>query len=291
MGFKTVSYINGEYVSEHRTTISALDLGVLRGFGVFELIKTYRSKPFHMEDHLQRLRNSAKSLGLSLEISDLSIIKIIERLLKVNRLYDASIRIVVTGGATFDYILPSGQHSLIVFTTPFLSYPKHYYTNGIHAITFEAERYLPECKSLGYMSAVMALQKAKKQQAQEAIYMNRQKHILEGTTCNFFGIKDGVLITPEEGILHGVTRHILLQLLAKNYKIEKRVVLKEEIPTFSEAFFTSSTKEVMPVVQVDGQKIGTGVVGEHTKNIMHLFHQYTKLPVWKYEKTATQSTL
>jgi len=285
MSFKTVSYINGEYVSENRATISALDLGVLRGFGVFEVIRTHRGIPFHAIDHLERLRSSCSLLGLKLDLNNLTILKIFERLLKVNSLKEASIRIVITGGSSFDYITPSGQISVLIFATPLLSYPKHYYAEGIHAITFEAERFMPECKSLGYMSAVLGLQKAKQKNAQEAIYINRKNHVLEGTTCNFFGIKDGRIITPEEEILHGVTRDILLKLLEPNYPIERRVLPLEELFDLDEAFFTSTNKEVLPVVQIDQKSIGIGTVGPQTKKIMHLFEEYTKLPVWKLEKS------
>lgn len=289
MGYKTVSYINGEYVSEEKTTVSAMDLGLLRGFGVFEMIKTYRGKPFHLKDHLDRLRKSTSSLNLNLDVTDVGIVKIIDRLLKVNRLREACIRIVVTGGPTFDYILPSGQHSLMMFTTPFLNYPSHFYKNGIHAITFEAERFMPECKSLGYMSAVLGLQKAKQKNAQEAIYINRKKEVLEGTTCNFFAIKGNTLITSDEGILHGVTRQVLLELLAPHFDIEKRVIPLEELPSFEEAFFTSTNKEVMPVVKIDDQVIGDGHVGIQTKKVMQLFEEYTKLPEWKLEKKLQEA--
>lgn len=131
--------------------------------------------------------------------------------------------------------------------------------------------------SLNYISAIGALQQAKLTNAVEALYMNQQGHVLEGTTTNFYIFRGSQLITPKEGILNGITRDVVLELAKSQFEIVEQPIYYSELSSCDEAFITSSTKEIMPVVKIDELDISKGKPGENTQLLMHLFQNYTRL--------------
>ncbi|MBN1915316.1 MAG: aminotransferase class IV [Parachlamydiales bacterium] len=270
------SYVNGEYTTS--PMISITDLGLMRGFGVFDFLRTYGGRPFHLTTHLNRLRKSAQKIGLDVQASDNEIAEIIRTLMDKNHLHEASVRMMVTGGISEDHISPADHPSFIVMVFPPSPPPGHYYIEGIRTITCPITRFLPECKSLNYLPAILALQKAKKANAVEAFYIDNDHCILEGTTSNFFAWKGHRLITPGENILSGVTREIVLHLAKKNnIPLETRSILYEELKDISEAFLSASNKEILPISQIDTLKLP---VGPQTQRMMQLFREYTKSDCW-----------
>jgi len=267
-------YVNGHYVKEADAKISILDLAVLRGFGVFDYLRTYGGRPFHLWDHLLRLQYSAQHVGLSLPKTLSEIQEIIENLKKQD---EVSIKIILTGGVSPDHFTLH-QSNLIVFAYPPTPYPDSYYTEGIKVTTTRLSRPLPSSKTTQYAPAIVAMQQGK---AQEALYLNSQDEILEATTSNFFAFKDDTLYTcTSEEVLIGITLEVILRLCASHFPIERRALSTQDIPHMQEAFITASNKEVMPVVQIDGKKVGNGKVGPRTKKIMELFHAYTQSAHW-----------
>ncbi|MBD2129619.1 aminotransferase class IV [Microcoleus sp. ZQ-A2] len=271
-----ICYLNGKYVPFDQACLPLNDLGIVRGYGVFDFLRTYNGVPFKLTEHVQRLQNSAKLIGLSLPWSTAEIEEITQNTLTHNHLPEANIRIVVTGGASADFITPLGQPSLMVIVTPVSKYPQEYYEQGIKVITVPIERFIPKAKSLNYISAIGALQQAKQTNAVEALYMNSQGDVLEGTTTNFFVFRGSQLITPKEGILNGITRDVILKLAKDRFEIVEQSIGYSQLNHCDEAFITSSTKEIMPVVQIDELYISQGKPGENTQTLMHLFHKYTK---------------
>ncbi|HAJ59662.1 MAG TPA: amino acid aminotransferase, partial [Cyanobacteria bacterium UBA8543] len=185
-------------------------------------------------------------------------------------------RIVVTGGSSTDFITPLGQPSLMVMVTPVSEYPSEYYRQGIKVITVQIERSIPTAKSLNYISAIGALQQAKLINAVEALYINQQGHVLEGTTTNFFVFRGSQLITPKENVLNGITRNVVLELAENRFEIVEQPIYLSELSSCDEAFITATNKEIMPVVQVDELPISKGKSGENTQLLMHLFQKYTR---------------
>lgn len=271
-----ICYLNGKYVPFDQACLPLNDLGIVRGYGVFDFLRTYNGVPFKLTEHVQRLQNSAKLIGLSLPWSTAEIEEIAHNTLIHNHLPEANIRIVVTGGASADFITPLDQPSLMVIVTPVSEYPKEYYEQGIKVITVPIERFIPKAKSLNYISAIGALQQAKQTNAVEALYMNSQGDVLEGTTTNFFVFRGSKLITPKEGILNGITRDVILNLAKDRFEIVEQSIAYSQLNHCDEAFITSSTKEIMPVVQIDELHISQGKPGENTQTLMDLFHKYTK---------------
>jgi branched-chain amino acid aminotransferase len=271
-----IFYVDGRFVDEGSASISVKDLIVLRGFGVFEFLVTYNKRPFRLEDHLERLEQSAVRIGLALRKSRAEMCEIVSETVRRNPHHkESGIRIVCTGGVSTDGVSPEGKGSLVVMATPRPVPPMQWYTEGAAVITVDAARFMPQVKSTNYLSAVCAQQEAKRRGAIEAVYVDRHNRILEGTTSNVFFCKGRTLVTPCDDILDGVTRRVVLELADGRFDIELRDVNKAELADFDEVFITSSSKEVVPVVKVDGVRVGTGRVGETTREIMGLFGQYT----------------
>lgn len=269
-------YIDGQFVSDDKSFISVKDIVVLRGFGVFDFLITYNKRPFHLEEHVQRLANSAKCIGLEINHTNSEICEIVRETVGRNPHHmESSIRIVCTGGISSDGLNPEGRGILIVMVTAKPDLPLNWYTDGAKIITVDAERFLPAAKSTCYLSAVHAMQLAKKQKAVEAVYVDRDNRILEGTTTNFFCFKNNRLLTPHQDILSGITRSVIIELAKGSYDVEVRDILRSELRDMEEAFITASNKEVIPVIKADDLQIGNGRVGERTRKIMQMFRDYT----------------
>ncbi|AFZ31283.1 D-amino-acid transaminase [Gloeocapsa sp. PCC 7428] len=274
-----IYYLNGKYVAADEACLPINDLGIVRGYGVFDFLRTYNGVPFKLREHVQRLQKSAELIGLNLPWSTLEIEAIAQETFNRNHLPDANIRIIATGGIATDFITPCGEPSLIVIVTPVTEYPEAYYKQGVKVITVQTQRFIPGAKSLNYISAIMALQQAKQVNAVEALYVN-QHHVLEGTTTNLFVFRDHKLITPKENILHGITREVVLELAKNKFEIVEQPIYYSDLNRCDEAFITATNKEIMPVTQIDDLQISNGKPGENTQHLMHLFHNYTRLGNW-----------
>ena len=277
-----IYYINGNYVPESEAKLSVFDLSILRGFGVFDYLRTYRKRPFHLWDHLERLNYSAKNLGLEIPCNLGEITAIIDRLIGLNQLQEeAGIKIIVTGGISADQFTPQTA-SLIILVYPLVSYHSSFYTKGIPTITTSLSRNFPTLKTIQYAPAIVTLKVHAKHKAEEAIYLNQNQELLEATTSNFFCFKKDTLYTcNSHEILLGITREIVLTLASAKFPIQLSPITYKELSTIDEAFITSSNKEVMPVTQIDHYRIGTGEVGPRTKELIQSFRKYTEQPDWK----------
>lgn len=271
-----IYYINGEFVEEQQARISVNDLSVLRGFGVFDFLRTYNGTPFHLDDHLLRLERSAKLINLRLPHSTAQIREIILETLSRNSNKESNIRIVLTGGSSVDGITPGASPQLLVMISTVTNPPGQWYTEGAKIITCHVERFMPGAKSINYIPAILCQAEARSQKGIEALYVDKDGYLLEGTTSNIFGLIDNTLVTPPcDRVLPGITRQVTLELAKNEYSIEERRLHKDEIRLLDEAFITSSVKEIVPIVAIDAVKLNNEKVGSRTKNIMELFRGYT----------------
>ncbi len=272
-----IFYIDGEFIPEKDARIPVNDLAILRGYGIFDFLRTYGGKPFHLKDHLKRLEHSAKSIDLKLPLSIEEIHEIVLETLKRNQHKHSNVRIVVTGGQTDDFITPCGKPRLLVMVTEVRVYPRKWYEDGVKIITFPLERQIPAAKSLNYLSAILALKEAYRKNAVEAVYTDRDENLREGTTSNFFIFIDGKMVTPgTEDILPGITRQVVLELAEHEFEVQIRDIHMDELTKAQGAFLSSSNKQVLPVVQVDELVIGDGKPCEQTRLVMKRFEEYTK---------------
>jgi len=273
----TIYYIDGEFLESEKAGISINDLIVLRGYGVFDFMRTYNRTPFMLREHISRLMNSAEQILLKVNQSEDEIFNaVMETIDKNSNLEEMNVRIICTGGISSDGVTPQGNGKLIVMITGAKVPPKDWYTEGVKVISEMTERNIPVAKSTDYLSAIVAQRKASKEGAVEAIYTDRNRNIHEGTTTNIFFFKENRLITPDRGILPGITRSVILDLSKEIFDIELRDISYDEIGNFDEAFISASNKEIVPVVSFDDIKIGTGKPGLNTVKLMKKFKDFTK---------------
>ncbi|MBI3620399.1 aminotransferase class IV [Candidatus Roizmanbacteria bacterium] len=271
-------YLDGKWVDEAAARISVFDLSVLRGFGIFDFLRTYARRPFRLKEHVDRLFNSAKLTGIKMRWGKKEIEKIVVQGVKknTNEAKDFTIRIIVTGGVSADSTVP-GRPSLIVMYVPAVDYPLKNYEEGVRVITYPAKRVLAHAKTLNYLTGIMALQEARSEKAIEAIYVDESGLLYEGTMSNLFVVKKGKILTPHIEILAGITRGVIVELTKKlKIHLEEKNIYRGDLPSINEAFITASNKEVMPVVVIDGRKIGTGAVGPVTQRLLTAYRQLTR---------------
>ena len=264
-----IYYVDGKFVPSDQAMIPVNDLAVLRGYGVCDIMRTYKGKPYFLNEHIKRLENSAKEIGLSLPWSTKEITDLVLETLKKNHLIDeANIRIVITGGSSPDFFYPQGPPRLLILITDMNRLPDSWYEKGVKVITHPLERTLPDAKVISYIPAAMALKLAKKNNAVEALYINRRMEVLEGTTSNLFAFFGNTLYTPRDGVLKGVTRQAVLSLARHLYKIQEKPIKIERQKKAEEVFITGTNKCVVPVIQIDNTKIGNGTPGPNTRKII-----------------------
>jgi branched-chain amino acid aminotransferase len=273
-------YIGGKWVHPQEASISINDMAVLRGYSAFESLRTYDRRPFHLDEHLRRLFRSAVLIELEIPYSSNEIAAVIRETIERNAYKHAALRLLVTGGESEDGITPSGPPELVVMITPLGERDMERFARGIKLITTRLQREAPEAKTTNYMAAVRALKEAARRGASDALFVNRQKHVLEATRSNFFIFRGDTLVTPREGVLYGVTRNVVLELAHGRFPIEERPILFDELSLADEAFITSSSKEITPVVQIDELVIGNGKPGPRTYELEQRFIELVERGIW-----------
>lgn len=269
-----IYYIDGDYVEAQAARLPVDDLSVLRGFGVFDFLRTYGGRPFHLEDHLARLKRSAELIGLEVGRPLAEIAAIVHETLRRNGHAEANIRIVLTGGSSPDCFLPAGRPRLLVMVTPLAPPPAAWYRDGVGIVTIPYSRYLPGAKSINYIPAIHAMQDARRKGAVEALYVKPDGRVTECTTSNLFAVIDGRLLTPETDLLPGITRQVLLGL---DLPLPAQItdLSLEALHSAEEVFLTASNKEVVPVVRIDQRPVADGRPGKRTREAMDRFRDYT----------------
>lgn len=267
-----IHYIDGEFVPAEAARVPAGDLAVTRGYGVFDYLRTYGGRAFHLDTHLARLEQSAQMLDLTLPHPPEVIGDIVQEALARSAngsSGDFGARIVVTGGDSLDGLLPNGSSRLLVLVSPLKRGPDEWFTQGVKIVTNHDERYMPEAKTINYIPAILALRRAKASGAVDAIYVDRAGRALEGTTTNLFAFFGDTLVTPGAGILAGVTRQVALELADGRFRVEQRDLPLDELLRADEVFLTSTTKQVCPVRFIDDHLVGAP--GANTRTLMQAF--------------------
>lgn len=277
-----IYYVNGALIPAAEATVAAGDLGLVRGYGVFDVLRTYARQPFALRPHLQRLQRSAQQIDLALPWSLQQLEEIVHSTLAANAAVepgsDLTIRLIVTGGPSAGFLLPDGHPSLLVLVAPVRPQPAQHYREGARLITVDIPRFMPSVKSINYIPAILGQQRARAAGAVEALYCTTDGIISECTTSNFFVVTGGRLITPDQDVLGGITRSITLELAADSMEVILRPIRRAELSDVDEVFITSTTKEIMPIVRIDDTPIGNGRPGPLTQRLAELFHVYTRLP-------------
>lgn len=273
MSGELIWYLNGRFVPPAEAQIPVTDLGLLRGYAIFESLRTYRRKPFQLDAHLDRLWGSADTLEMNLPWNKQELRRIIHESLEHNPdLPDALLRIIITGGQSEDGLLLSSDPTLAVLVTPLHSFGSAHAT-GITLATVKYERAEPTAKTTNYARALVALRDAKARGADDALYANAEGHVLECTNSNFFLFKGDTLVTAREGVLYGITRGVTLDLARSLFPIEERAISRDELAQAGEAFITSTSRAILPVVRIDTIEYGDGKPGPRTRRLMQAWEE------------------
>ena len=279
-------YINGEFFAPENAKISVYDHGLLYGDGVFEGMRSYGGKVFRLEEHLVRLDESARAIGLELPITLEQLASDTSETVKRNELVDGYIRLIVTRGSGALGLDPfkCSNPQVIIIADSITLYPDSYYENGLELVTASTIRnhpaaLSPRIKSLNYLNNILAKMEGLKAGCIEALMLNHKGEVAECTGDNLFVVKKGALNTPpiEAGILEGVTRNAVLEL-ARDAGIEttQLPMTRHDIYVADECFLTGSAAEVIPAVKLDGRQIGDGNVGPITQKLNHAFRQLVR---------------
>ncbi|MBN1581560.1 MAG: aminotransferase class IV [Anaerolineae bacterium] len=267
-------YVNGHIQPVSEGGIDVTDLGLQRGYGVFDYVPTCNGKLFHFADHLARLHRSAAALHLKLPIPDDKITSIADRLIAGSALERPALRLILTGGDAHAQPL-FAQPNFIMIAENSRAYPDDAYKLGVELIAIYYQRELPHVKSINYLNA-LRLEPLRQEKGAFGILYHSQHGITECPRSNFFIFRGDTLVTPKDNVLLGITRKVVLELIQDHFSIEERAIAFDELEAADEAFITSSTKGAMPVVRIDDLNIGDGSVGPRTKTIIDLFTVYAE---------------
>jgi branched-chain amino acid aminotransferase len=245
--------------------VSVLNRGFLYGDSVYEVVRTYQGVPFGVQEHLDRLRQSAAYLYLEVPWSDVQIRAEIDRTLAQTHWPESYIRIVVSRGTESTIGLhpqPDTQPSLLIIVSSIPPEPV-LRAEGIHLAIVDRLRtdhraLAPAAKTGNYLNNILALLESQHQGAEDALLLNAQGQITESTISNFWIVKDGVVQTPPPsvGLLEGITRHFLLQILRDHHIPHQEVVLEvADLAGSEEAFLSSSVRLLVPIRQIDDLKL------------------------------------
>lgn len=267
-------YLNGSIIPLSEAKVGVYDIGLLRGFGIYEALVVRHGKAFRFQDHMERFVRSTEELRITIPANGEEIEKAILELVTKNGYTDAVVRLILTGGESIGGIEYDGSKpTFYILVEEFIPLPAKYFTEGCSLMPVAFVRQFPQLKTTNYIQAVLLQEERKKQGALEILYTDGTR-VLEAATSNFFIVKDKKIVTPKEGVLGGITRKVALELASKAYALDERDVTLSEVYTADEAFITSSFKDIVPVVKVGESIIGGGTPGTITKDLMGRMHEY-----------------
>lgn len=267
-------YFNGTIAPTDQLAVGITDLSLLRGYGLFDYFLTYNGRPFQWDWYWERFQNSATRMHLPLPLSKDETYAILLDLLERSGGVDVAFRFVMTGGYSADSISIQ-RPNLLILTESIHPTPPIQYENGIKVILDEYVREMAEVKSTDYKRVILMAQAIKSAGASDLLYQQGGE-ISELSRSNFFLVKGDRLITPNRHILHGITRRTIIQVAQNDFQVEERPVLLSELYDADEAFTTSSTKKVLPIVQIGELTIGDGNPGPKSRFLLELFNDLVK---------------
>jgi branched-chain amino acid aminotransferase len=276
-------YLNGSLVDEAEARISVFDHGLLYGDGIFEGIRLYEGCVFKLDAHLDRLAKSAKAILLELPWTRAELSEAVCEACRANNLVDGYIRLIVTRGVGTLGLshLSCRNPQLIIIADKISLYPQEHYDKGLRIITSPTRRINPAAlppmvKSLNYLNNILAKADANQAGCLEAIMLNDQGYVAECTGDNIFIRHGDNWFTPPTaaGALKGITRGAVLEIMeATGFACTESNLTRFDIWTADEMFLTGTAAELIPVVEVDSRRIGNGVPGALTHQLLGLFQE------------------
>ena len=277
-----IIFMNDRLVPEEEAKVSVFDHGLLYGDGVFEGLRSYSGRVFRLDSPLDRLWASARAIALEIPLAKDVVAKAVNDTLAANKLVDGYVRLVVTRGAGSLGLDPNRTKNpqVIVIADTISLYPREFYEKGLRIVTAATQRVhsaalSPRIKSLNYLNNIMAKLEGLQAGCVEALMLNHKGEVAECTGDNVFVIRSGSLLTPppDAGILEGITRGAVMDLAhAAGIACHEATLTRYDLYTADECFLTGTAAEVIPVVEIDGRKVGSGTPGPITARLTADFH-------------------
>lgn len=276
-------YLDGQHVTKENAKVSVYDHGFLYGDGIFEGIRIYNGNIFKCKEHLDRLYDSAKSIQLNIPLSPDEMLEAMAETIRLNEMRNGYIRLVVSRGAGNLGLDPlrCPKASIIIIVEQLAIYPEEAYLTGLKTISVSQRRNIPDAlnpkiKSLNYLNNILVKIQSNYAGVGEAIMLNSQGYVTEGSADNIFIVKNGVLYTPPcyLGALEGITRNAIIDLCAElGYALKEQPFTLHDVYVADEVFFTGTAAEVIAAYEVDGRTIGSGVAGPVTLELLTEFRK------------------
>jgi branched-chain amino acid aminotransferase len=280
-----IIYLNGQFVEKNKAVISVFDHGFLYGDGVFEGIRVYEGNVYKLDEHIRRLYESAHSIMLHIPHSKEQFKDIIVDTVCQNKLTNAYIRVVVSRGAGDLGLDPRNcaEPTVIVIAEALAIFAEELYESGLKIASVVNRRsnpdvLNPQIKSLNYLNNILIKLSSIQANADEALILNRDGYVTEGSADNIFIIKNGTIHTPPIylGVLEGVTRNAIISIAKEaGFTVDETPFTLHDVYVADEVFLTGTAAEVIPVVMVDGRQIGCGKPGDVTKTLLNEFRKQT----------------
>jgi branched-chain amino acid aminotransferase len=276
-----VIWLDGKWCDRATATVSVYDHGLLYGDGVFEGIRVYGGKIFRLDEHLDRLYDSAKAIWLTIPMPKEEMVTLTREAVRRSGMQEAYIRHVVTRGVGDLGLDPRkcAKASVIIIVDTIKLWPEQVYETGLNVVTAgtpipHREALSPRVKSLNYLAHILAKIEGIHAGADEVLMLDSEGHVAEGSGQNVFVVKHGRLSTLPvyAGILKGVTRDVVIELAEEaGYEVEQTILNRYDLYTADEAFFTGTASEIVGIRQLDGRVIGTGKSGPVTRDLRARF--------------------
>lgn len=264
------AFINNHFVKAEEAVLPVSDLSIQRGYGVFDFFRTVDNIPLFIDHHLDRLQHSASVLRLEFPFSKHELKNIVRELINKNSLSTSGIRITVTGGNAADTYTPTTPN-IVITQSPLTMDTAFDASKGLHLITEEYVRELPTVKSINYLMGIYLQQKVRDAGAGDVLYV-KNGYISELVRSNVFAVtQQNELITSDSNVLYGITRKHILQVAAQTMDVKEQAVSLDDVLHAKEVFVSSTTKRLLPVFSVNGNKIGNGSTGTVTADLYQRF--------------------
>ena len=269
--------LNGKFVDESEAKISVFDHGLLYGDGVFDTILGVNGRIFWLEEHIDRLLEGCQRIRLRVPWQRAELIAFATETFQRNGGDSGRIRITITRGEGGIPIhdAPNCKPNLIIFSSQLELYPQSLYERGMKLAVTQHQRVYPGVKNLSFLPSVLGYLESLESDAHEALFVDRDNNVLEGSTFNVFVVKAGRIKTPPDQVLVGVTRNKVIELARRlGLEVEEAKIPLKDALSADEIFATGTTKKILPVSRIDESLINQGIIGEITRNLMAAFSKY-----------------
>lgn len=277
---KKIAYLNGKFVEQGLSHLSLRDLGLLRGYGVFDVSRVFSGTVFCHKEHWDRLVNGAHTLGFALPLDQPRHQEVIHTLLQYNNKTNTdpiAVRTIITGGVSEGGFLPEGEETFVVMLEDVHTPPDTIYQNGAQLQTLEYKRDFPWVKTTQYIMPISYRRQHPGGKDVFELLYTWQGKVLEASTSNISIVKNNTIISPRENILGGITRLVALRIAREmDIRVFERDITLEEFFDADEVFLTASNKKIVPIVAVDNKKIAKGISGKITLRLLREYEKITE---------------